>query len=117
MNKKDLVCIVCPLGCNIEVTKNSEEFTVIGNKCPRGKDYVVKELTNPTRIIPTTVKINNAKLSRLPVKTSKPVPKKDIFKIMELINKTEVNAPVELGDVVISNVLDLDIDIVATRSI
>lgn len=117
MNKKDLICIVCPLGCNITIKENKDGYEINGNKCPRGKDYSIKEMTNPTRIIPTTVKIKNAKFPRLPVKTSKAVPKKDIFKIMKIINCVEVNAPIKIGDIIIENILELNVDIVATRNL
>lgn len=117
MNKKELICIVCPLGCNITIKENKDEYEITGNKCPRGKEYSIKEMTNPTRVIPTTVKIKNAKFPRLPVKTSKAVPKKDIFNIMKIINCVEVNAPIKIGDIIIENILDLNVDIVATRNL
>jgi CxxC motif-containing protein len=116
MGKKEMTCIVCPIGCHVEIWKEDGEFVVTGNQCPRGKTYATKELTNPTRLIPTTVVIVCAKLPRLPVKTSDPVPKEDIFKIMELINKAKVEAPVTVGDVIIEDVFGLGINIVATRS-
>jgi len=116
METKKLTCIVCPLGCHVEITKNDGIFNVTGNKCPRGEKYAIEEMTNPTRVVPTTVVIKNASLSRLPVKTSKPVPKKDIFKVMELINQVEVEAPIKTGDIVIENILGLNVNIVATRS-
>ena len=117
MRKEKLTCIVCPLGCHLEVTETDGVFKVNGNKCPRGEKYAIVEMTNPTRVVPTTVVINGAKLTRLPVKTSMPIPKKDIFKVMDIINKVEVNAPIKMGDIVIENILNLGVNIVATRSI
>jgi CxxC motif-containing protein len=116
MLKEKLTCIVCPIGCHLEVIKIDGKFEISGNKCPRGEKYAIMEMTNPTRIVTTTVIIKNARLSRFPVKTSAPVPKKDIFKVMEVINKIEVIAPIKIGDIIISNILNLDVDIVATRS-
>jgi len=116
MKKEEMTCIVCPIGCHVEIWKEDGAFVVTGNQCPRGKAYAIKELTNPTRMIPTTVIISGAKLSRLPVKTSEPVPKGDIFKVMDVINKVKVEAPITVGDVIIEDVLGLGVDIVATRS-
>lgn len=116
MNKQEMTCIVCPLGCHVSIWQEDGEYVVAGNQCPRGKTYAIKELTNPTRIIPTTVLIKNGKLPRLPVKTLDPVPKEEIFNVMEEINKVEVEAPITVGDVIIKNVLGLGVDIVATRS-
>lgn len=116
MESINLVCIVCPLGCRLTVTKEDGEYKIEGNKCPRGDKYAVKELTNPTRTITSTVKIKGGILNRLPVKTSDEIPKGMIKECMEEINNVEVTAPVKVGDVLIKNVLDTGVDIVASRS-
>ncbi|WP_089281476.1 DUF1667 domain-containing protein [Anaerovirgula multivorans] len=117
---KDMVCIVCPLGCKLKVTKdNASEagFAVEGNKCPRGLDYGIKEMTNPTRVLTTTVKITHAALNRIPVRTKGAIPKPLIFQAMKLMNEVEVKAPVKVGQVVIKNILGTGIDVIASRSI
>ncbi len=120
--KKEMVCIVCPVGCRMtlecmnEDNKTENAFSVSGNKCKRGNDYAIKEMTAPTRMLPTTVKIQNGTLNRLPVRTQNPVPKDLIFDCMKVINKVEVQAPISVGDVVISNILGTGVDVIATRS-
>ena len=119
MIEKNMICIVCPTGCRIKVTEdNSLEagYKVEGNKCKRGITYGVKEMTNPTRMLPTTVVINNAFLNRLPVRTDVAIPKTLIFECMDVINKVEVDAPIKMGDIIISNILDTGANIIATRS-
>lgn len=113
---KEITCIVCPIGCRMTVLETDGTLEIKGNMCPRGENYAIEEFKNPTRMVPTTVKIQGAFLRRLPVITSQPIPKDKIFDIMEVINKAEVKAPVTLGDVIIKNILDLGVDIVATRS-
>ncbi len=115
----DLVCIVCPMGCRLTLTKDESApkgYVVEGNICKRGEDYAIKEMTNPTRMLPTTVKIKDGFISRLPVRTTEAIPKELIFKAMEEINSKEVQAPVSCGDVIIKNILDTGADIIATRS-
>ncbi|NBG88287.1 DUF1667 domain-containing protein [Isachenkonia alkalipeptolytica] len=119
MDKKEMICIVCPVGCHIEVVKDgqSEEgYTVSGNQCLRGKVYGVKEMTNPTRVLTTTVKITEGSLPRLPVTTKGAIPKELMMEAMEAINRVEVNAPATVGQVIIKNLLDTGVDLVATRS-
>ena len=111
---KEMICIVCPVGCRMEVDEVT--YDVGGNKCPKGAVYGKKELVSPTRIITSTVKINNAIHNRLPVKTSSEVPKEKIFEIMRVINKFEISSPVYVGEVLIKNVLGTGVDIVATRN-
>lgn len=115
----ELVCIVCPIGCRLTVVKDdqmAEGYHIEGNVCQRGQAYAIKELTSPTRMVPSTVIIHGALLNRLPVKTQAPIPKGLINACMAAINQVEVEAPIKLGDVIIKNLLDTGIDIVATRS-
>ena len=113
--EKELICICCPKGCHLKV--DVEAKNVSGNGCLRGIEYGVNEVTNPVRVITSTVKIEDGELQVVPVKTNKPIPKELNFKCMEEINKIAMIAPVKIGDVVIENVLGTGADIVVTRNI
>lgn len=114
---QEIVCIVCPVGCRMKVTETETgRWLVEGNTCKRGQIYAKKEMTNPTRILPTTVKIKNGFLRRLPVKTNGAIPKGKLFEAMKIINTVEVEAPIKVGQVIIENILDTGIDVVASRS-
>ena len=116
-NVHEIICIVCPIGCHLTVTEMKDnEWLVEGNTCKRGEVYGVKELTAPTRVLPTTVKIRNGKLNRLPVKTKEAIPKELIFDAMKVIDCVSLDAPVKVGDVIIPNLLNTGIDVVASRS-
>lgn len=117
MNNESLVCIICPKACvmNIELEDNIVK-NVSGNKCRRGIDYAKKEFTNPERELSSTVLINNSVHPLLPVRASKALPKDSLIKVMEIIEKTEVSAPIKIGDIIIKNVLNLGVDIIASRS-
>ncbi|WP_353894110.1 DUF1667 domain-containing protein [Proteinivorax hydrogeniformans] len=119
MKDKEMICIVCPKGCNLKVIRDKKTdngYKVYGNLCPRGVEYGIKEVTSPTRIITSTVKISEAHLRRLPVKTDKPIPKGKIKECMKVINSLEISAPVKAGDVLVENVLSTGSNIIATRS-
>lgn len=114
---KEMICIVCPKGCRLQVEQKPDGMILVeGNDCPRGIPYAEKELTNPTRVITSTVKIHGAIYNRLPVKTSKDIAKGLNFAVMKELEKIELTAPVKVGQVIIKNVLDTGADIVATRS-
>ena len=112
--KKSFVCIVCPRGCLLTI---DDEMNVTGNTCPRGEAYARSEVTNPTRIITSSVRVNNREDTLVSIKTSAPVPKGRMLEVMEEINKVSVSAPTHIGDVVIKNVLGLDVDIIITKNI
>ncbi|MGX6978365.1 DUF1667 domain-containing protein [Vagococcus elongatus] len=111
----EIICIVCPVGCHLTVDEEND-YKVTGNQCNKGAIYGKQELQNPVRTVTSTIKIKAGSHPRLPVKTSDTIPKGKITDIMTLINQTEVTAPVSVGDVIIPNILDTGVDIVATRS-
>ena len=114
--KKNLICVSCPLGCPIEVEiENGEVVAVTGNTCKRGDAYARAEITKPVRSLTTSVKVENGIHPVVPVKSSGPVPKDKMFECMNVINSVTVKAPVKIGDVVIENILELGVDIVATN--
>lgn len=112
---KELICIACPIGCHLEVDIDYD-YEVTGNQCKRGIAYGRKELTNPTRIVTSTVRIEGGIYNRIPVKTNGEVPKNMIFKVMDLLNTVDLVSPVKMGDIVLENVCGTGINIVATRS-
>lgn len=115
---QELICIVCPRGCQLKAEVENGKLTFIeGNTCARGKTYALNELTNPTRMITSTVVIESEELKRLPVMTDKPISKNLIFDAMKEINNVRVKAPIKIGDVIIKNILSTDVNIVATRNI
>ncbi|EKQ56545.1 MULTISPECIES: DUF1667 domain-containing protein [unclassified Clostridium] len=113
--EKELICICCPKGCHLKV--DAQMNNVQGNGCGRGEEYGINEVTNPVRIITSTVKVENGELPVVPVKTNAPISKGLNFKCMEEINKAIVSAPIKIGQVIIKNILGTGVDIVATRSI
>ena len=76
---RNIICISCPLGCQLVVTKDGDNISVTGNTCKNGEKYGIEEMTNPKRVIPSTVVCKNGRLKRLPVKTADAVPKGMIF--------------------------------------
>ena len=113
----ELTCIVCPRGCTINYdVVNGEAVNITGNACPRGKAYTEAEIKAPTRMVTSTVPIHGGQYHQLPVITSAPIPKQTIFQVMDEIHKTVVNAPVEVGQVIIENVAGTGINILAARS-
>ena len=119
MANKDLICITCPMGCRMTLVEDESlenGFRVLGNKCKRGEQYAIEEAIHPTRMIPTTVVIKHAHLRRLPVRTESPVPKHLIHACMKVINQACVEAPVQMGDIIIENILETGVNIIASRS-
>lgn len=118
IKKRKITCIICPLGCEIEVetkNENGEILSITGNRCPKGKDYAKQEITAPKRIVMSVMNVRGSIFPTVSVKTSKPVLKKLIPKIMEELSKIELEAPIAIGDVIIRNVAGTEADIVATR--
>ena len=112
--EKQVVCIVCPKGCRLTVA-GEEELKVTGHSCPKGMDYGIKEVTAPTRVVTSTVKIEGSIHPTLPVKTDGDIPKALIGECMKVINSITVQAPVKMGDVLVADLLGTGVALVATR--
>lgn len=112
----NLICITCPKGCHLSVDENND-YAVTGNACPRGAVYGKNELLHPVRVVTSTVRIEGALLSRLPVKTDRPLPKEKMLECMALIDSICVQSPVQVGQVLAANILDTDVNIVAAKTL
>ena len=113
---KNMICIECPKGCALSVdVENGKVVHVQGAKCPKGSAYAVIEVHDPMRILTTTVVVEGLPLKLIPVRTNKPIPKKDILKAMEFIKNVKVKTPVKVGDVVVNDLLGLGVKVIATR--
>ena len=116
--EREFVCIICPNGCQIKVEYEGTNIKNIkGDECPKGKDYVKNEITNPLRVFTGSVLVENGDFSLVSVKTLSPIPKKYLKKVGEITRRIKVEAPVEIGQIVVSNLLDNNIDLIATRKV
>lgn len=117
MDKRELTCIGCPLGCQLTVSINGDDITVEGNTCKRGAVYAKKEVTAPTRIVTSSVQILGGEIPRVSVKTAGDIPKEKIFAIMDEIRNITVKAPVKIGDVIIHNCAETGVNVIATKNV
>lgn len=116
--KKEMICIGCPMGCYLTVDYAKKTVqTIKGNRCNIGLEYAEKESFNPERTLTTTIRIKNGHLPLLSVRTTKPIPKKLIFKAMNLLAKVEIEAPINIGEKIIENLFNTNANIVATKNI
>ena len=116
METRNVTCIQCPMGCLVTVEMEAGEIvSVSGNTCKRGEAYARKELTHPTRILTSTVRVLGGVLPVVSVKTSVDIPKEYIEKVMGEINKMRVSAPVQIGDVLLEDIAGTGADIIATK--
>ena len=109
MEIRNLTCIGCPMGCPLTVKlEDTEVMNIEGNTCKRGAVYGKKEVTNPTRIVTTTV---------VSVKTKEDIPKDQIFACIRAMKGITVPAPVHIGDVVLHDVAHTGVDVIATKNV
>lgn len=113
---RELTCITCPVGCALKAEIRQDGTVIItGNKCPRGAAYGEKEMTNPTRVVTSTVRVSGRKDAVVGVKTTSDIPKDKIMECMKELAKVEVTLPIKIGDVVLENIADTGVNIVVTR--
>ena len=114
---KNITCILCPLGCEIHINEENNDFLLSGNMCSKGEEYAIKEIKNPIRIVTTTVFIKNGKNRLLPVKSEKGIHKDLVKKCIFELSKMKLTAPIKCGDIIYKNIYETGINIIASRDI
>lgn len=120
MKETELICIGCPMGCPLHVvTDGAEVISVTGNTCPRGDAYARKEVTNPTRIVTSSVRVYGSREGAVTVscKTKSDVPKASIFDVVMSLKGVSVKAPINIGDVIMPDAAGTGVDVVATKCV
>ena len=100
MEKRELTCIVCPVGCRVTVEIEGEEMRVSGNRCKRGEAYCRQEVSCPVRTVTSLVAVSGSEHPLCPVKTSRAIPR----------------AKIAVGDILVANIAGTGADLVATDS-
>lgn len=118
MEERKLTCIGCPMGCSLTVLMEGDEIVnIAGSTCRRGDDYAAKEVTNPTRILTTTVRVAGGEKDMVSVKTKEDIPKEKLFACVQALKKIVAEAPVHMGDIILKNAAGTGVDIVATKTV
>lgn len=115
--KRHFVCVICPIGCEIDVVHDgSKIISMEGNKCEKSEEFVSQELIEPIRILTTTVRIQGSNWPVIPVRTDKPVPKRLFPHIMRQLRRIKLQAPVNMLDVVVKDIDGMGANLIATRT-
>jgi len=115
MEIRELTCIGCPMGCQLSATvENGAVTSVTGNTCKRGDAYARKECVAPERTVTGTVRMEDGRI--LPVRTRGGVPKALVPDVARAFGSVHPKAPIGIGEVVLADVCDTGVDVVATAN-
>ena len=90
---------------------------ITGQRCKEGIQYAQTEALDPRRMLTSSILVHDGEWPLVSIKTTKPVPKKKIFSLLKEIQTTTVKAPINRGDILIHNIANSNIDIIATKTI
>lgn len=117
MEERELTCICCPMGCTITANvQGTEVIRVTGNTCRRGEVYARKELTDPTRIVTSTVRVRGRR-EVVSVKTQSDIPKDKMMECVRELKNVCVEAPVHIGQIIVPDIAGTKVAVVATKEI
>lgn len=121
MTEKEYTCVVCPNGCSIKVKYEESQppklISSEGASCPQGESWAKQEIENPMRTFSSSVIVTGGQFIEASVRTTKPIPLAKIFSVMEEIKKIKLQAPLAIGDVILSNPAGTDTDVIVTRNV
>jgi CxxC motif-containing protein len=113
--QEKVICVTCPKGCTLQVTRDGQTVLSVENGCKRGHEYARQELTDPRRMVASSVRIRGGLHPLLPVYTSAPFPKPRIQELLALLRVVQVDAPIKMDAIILENALDSGINIQASR--
>lgn len=115
-DKETLICVTCPMGCGLDVTvADGQVISVEGQGCKRGMAYAQDEISDPRRVVTTTVRVQAGPHPLLPVYTDCPFPKGRIFALLAELRQIAVSAPVQAGQVILADALGTGVNVLASR--
>ncbi len=115
---RTLTCISCPMGCTLRVEMAENGLPKVeGHRCPRGEAYGKEEVTDPKRVLSTSVKVGGGEYPLVSVRTDRPIPKRLIPEAMAQIRGLVLTAPVHIGQVLVANFLGTGANLIATRTV
>ena len=116
VEQREFICVTCPVGCSIDAMVEGQELVELrGQACGRGEDFVREELTDPRRMLTTTVRVRGGRLPLVPVRSSAPLPQHLLFDVARALRQIELVAPIKEHQVVLENVLGTQVDIITSR--
>jgi CxxC motif-containing protein len=112
-----LTCVLCPVGCELEVRRTDRGLDVQGNQCEKGIEFATEEVLYPKRNLATSVPVKGSVTRLVSVRLSDRVPREMIFPILRAIAGLRPEAPVQRGQVLLANVLGTGVNVIATRTV
>jgi CxxC motif-containing protein len=121
MTEKELICIICPNGCELRAVIEEGPQTVVkeitGELCEKGPAWAEQELLNPMRTIASSIIVDGGDYPLVSVRTDSAIPLKSISNVMKAIKSIKLKAPVRIGDVLIKDPAGTSCNIIATRHV
>ncbi len=114
---KEKICIVCPRGCMMKYEEDGSDLKVYENACARGPEYLKQEITEPKRMLTTTMKIKGGDTCVVPVHAKEYVNKDEVFEIIKYLKSIELQAPVECDQLIIDNINGKPIEILTSKEV
>lgn len=117
-SKHEYTCINCPMSCALELTEEDGRVVdVKGAQCKVGKSYAEEEFRDPRRVVTTTVPVKDGLLPLLPVRSTAPIPKGLLLDAAHKLATVVVDAPVESGQVILTDLLGTGVDVISSRDL
>ena len=55
----EIICVTCPKGCTLRVKHDGKKVLDVENGCKRGHEYAICELSDPRRMVASTVRVKD----------------------------------------------------------
>jgi CxxC motif-containing protein len=114
---REFLCSDCEKKCIVSIDKIDGNLEITGYKCEAGKIYAKKRLKDKKEILTTLVRIKGGYKNVLPVKSSGPIDISLHIECSKALSRLNAGAPVRIGDVVCTNILNTGVDIISVENV
>jgi CxxC motif-containing protein len=115
------ICVVCPNGCVIDaefIPGSKPKLISFANAgCSKGERWIKQEIETPMRTISTSVLVKGGDYVCASVRTKTPIPLERVMDVMDALKDIVIEAPVHIGQTIISSPAGIDAEIIATREV
>ena len=113
--QKEIICTECANRCRLLVEQQGDEIIVSGNRCPRGLKSGREEFLGERVTVHGVVRSLVAQGGKVPVQTSRPVPKGMVYKVTLAMKRIKLEKDVCVGEVVAENISSTGADLIVSE--
>jgi CxxC motif-containing protein len=90
------------------------DIVIEGNKCEKGREFAIHEVSNPSRTLTTTVRTKFPGVPVISVRTDGEIPRDKLMDAMKELSNVVVETELNCGDTVMEDIVKTGVNVIVT---